>query len=67
MIAVFTLGVLGYGFKLVYWQKRKTCTATAMCARPLASRLVKSGLWIATALIAAALAFPYIAPFFLDF
>lgn len=66
VVAVLTLGVLGYGFWLVYRPKRKSCATTAACARPLPNRLVKTGLWLATALIGAALAFPYVAPFLLE-
>ncbi len=66
IIAVLTLGVLAYGFRLVYWPKQKACEATAACARPHSTRLVKAGLWLATALIAAALAFPFVAPIILE-
>ena len=61
-----TLGFLGYGFYAVYWKPRQACADGAVCARPLPSRIVKSTLWLATALVAAALAFPYAAPTLLD-
>jgi len=61
-----TLGFLGYGYYLVYWRPKKTaCAGDAACARPLPSRLVKFSLWTASLLVAAALAFPYAAPYFL--
>jgi len=57
-----TLGFLGYGHYLVYWRARKACVDGAACARPLPNRVVKVALWSATALVVAALAFPYVAP-----
>lgn len=56
-----TLGFLGYGFYAVYWRPRKACEGAA-CVRPLPNRAVKTALWVATALVAAAIAFPYVAP-----
>lgn len=56
-----TLGFLGFGYYRVYRQP-PACAGSAACARPLRNRLVKATLWSATALVAAALAFPYAAP-----
>jgi mercuric ion transport protein len=58
-----TLALLGYGFYLVYFKPKQVC-ADGSCARPLPSRFVKSSLWIATVLIAAAMAFNSVAPLF---
>jgi len=55
-----TLGFLGYGYFLVYRKPRDECADSAACARPLPNRIVKMALWIATALVALALAWPYI-------
>lgn len=60
-----TMAVLGYGFYLVYWKPRRACADDAACARPIPNRLVQTALWIATVLVAAALAFDYVAPFLL--
>lgn len=57
-----TLGFLGYGFYAVYWRPRKVCAEGAACARPLPNRTIKTALWVATVLVAAAIAFPYVAP-----
>lgn len=57
-----TLALLAGGFYLVYLRPRRACAADEACARPLPNRIVKTSLWIATVLIAAALAFPYVAP-----
>ncbi|NJO35332.1 MAG: mercury transporter MerT [Rhodospirillales bacterium] len=63
--AAGTLALLGYGYYLVYVRPRQAC-ADGSCARPLPNRFVKSSLWIGTALVAAAVAFDYVAPLFLS-
>lgn len=63
--AAATLGLLGYGYALVYIKPKQAC-ADGSCARPLPNLLVKSSLWIATVLIVAALSFNYIAPLLLQ-
>lgn len=60
-----TVGVLGYGFYLVYWAPARACADGAACARPIPSRFVKLALWSATALVTAAFAFDYVAPILL--
>ena len=64
IFVAITLGLVGYGFWLAYRQ-RPACADGEVCARPLPNRLVKTMLWAATALVAAALAFPYVAPWLL--
>lgn len=64
-VAAGTLAVLVYGYYLVYVKSKQVC-ADASCAGPLPNRLVKSSLWVATALVAAALAFDYVAPLLLN-
>ncbi len=59
-----TLGLLGYGYYLVYLRPSTAC-ADGSCARPLPNRLVKFSLWIATVLVAMALAFDFVAPLLL--
>lgn len=61
-----TTGILGYGFYLVYWKPWRACADDAACGRPARSRLVQFALWIATALVAAAFAFDYVAPLLLS-
>jgi mercuric ion transport protein len=63
--AAGTLALLGYGYYLVYLKPVQVC-ADGSCTRPLPSRLVRSGLWIATVLVVAALAFDYVAPLVLS-
>jgi len=55
MTAIF----IGFGFYRVYWKPRQACTVDGACARPLPSRLVKSGLWIGTIIMLIAITFPY--------
>lgn len=57
-----TVGFLASGFYLVYRKPKVTCADDHECARPLSGRIVKMSLWIATALVAAAIAFPHVAP-----
>ncbi len=61
-----TLAFLGYGYYLVYRKPKGQCAQSEVCERPHASRPVRLSLWMATVLVAAALAFPYVAPMMLD-
>jgi mercuric ion transport protein len=63
--AAGTLALLGYGYYLVYVKPRQAC-ADGSCTRPLPAGLLKSSLWIAAALVVAALAFDYVAPLLLN-
>ncbi len=56
-----TLALLATGYYLVYRKPRAACAEGEACARPLPRRGVKLALWAATALVASALAFPYVA------
>ncbi|MGH6918537.1 MAG: mercuric transporter MerT family protein [Geminicoccaceae bacterium] len=62
IFVAITLGFLGAGFWLVYLRPKPACVDGEACARPLPGRIVKTTLWLATLLVAAALAFPYAAP-----
>ena len=61
-----TLGFLGYGYWLVYRSGKLACADGEACARPLANRIVKTGLILATILVIAALGFDFVAPLFLN-
>lgn len=63
-VAAATLVLLGYGYYLVYVKPKRAC-ADGSCVRPLPNRVAKLSLWIATALVAAALAFGFWAPLLL--
>src|SRR5262249_45192032 len=56
-----TCAFLATGFYLVYRKPAFACGEGDACARPLRRRGVKVGLWTATALVVAAIAFPYVA------
>lgn len=60
-----TVVFLGVGFYLVYRKPKVICVDDVACARPMPQRLVRAGLWGATALTVAALAFPYVGPWML--
>lgn len=60
-----TFGFLGYGYWLVYRKPKVACADGEACARPLPNIIVKAGLWLATALVLLALAWPYIVPLIL--
>lgn len=57
-----TVGLLGYGFYLVYWKPQRACAEGAACARPIPNGIVKLALWLATLVVLAAFAFDYAAP-----
>lgn len=59
--AAGTLLLLGYGYHLVYVKPRQAC-ADGSCTRPLPGGVLKSSLWMAAVLVAAALAFDHVAP-----
>ena len=62
-----TLLFLGTGFVMVYRRPKAAVAADgAFCARPVAGRITKTALWLSTVLVAAAAAFPYVAPLLLD-
>jgi mercuric ion transport protein len=63
LFVVLTLAFLAWGFWMVY-RKPKIACAEGYCARPISDRIAKTGLWVATVLIALALSFPYVAPLF---
>lgn len=62
IFVTITLAFLAAGFYLVYLRPSDECADGEACARPLPSRLVKIALWVATALVTAALMFPFVAP-----
>ena len=55
-----TLALLALGYTMVY--RKPKAVEGAICAQPNLGRVTKPALWAATALISAALAFPYVAP-----
>lgn len=59
------VGFIGLGFLRVYRRQPVAC-AEGYCARPASSRVAKIGLFTAAVLVCVAMAFPYIARFFLE-
>lgn len=66
IFTVLTLGLLAGGFWMVYRRPKGKCAGGSDCPRPMPRRIVKTALWGATVLVAAAMAFPYVAPLLLD-
>lgn len=66
LIFVVTAGFLAVGFYKVYRKPATAdCTPGSYCATPVSNRITKTALWSSSILVLAAMAFPYIAPFFL--
>ncbi|MGH8583203.1 MAG: mercuric transporter MerT family protein, partial [Gammaproteobacteria bacterium] len=63
---VVTFTCLVAGFTMVYRKPKAACLLGSSCARPASDRFAKLSLWTATVIIAAALAFPYVAPLFIE-
>ena len=57
---------LGYGYWLHYRSSKRACADGEACARPLTSRLIKTGLIVGTMLLVAAFGFDFLAPLFLQ-
>lgn len=62
VLIAFTL--LAAGFWQVYSRPARACADEEACARPIASRLVKVMLWVATVLVLSAVTIDYWAPLF---
>jgi mercuric ion transport protein len=65
IFVVMTLACLGYGTWLVWRARRIACDEDAACSRPLPNRVVTIALVAATLLVAAAVAFDFLAPLIL--
>ena len=55
-------GCLGAGYWLVHRSRKIACVDGEACARPLPNRVVRTGLLLASILVAGALAFDFLAP-----
>ncbi len=55
---------VGLGFRQVYLKAKPACVEASYCARPQSSLITQTALWLATALIALALAIGWWAPLF---
>lgn len=67
LFTMITFGFLGYGYYLVYWKPKADCEENDACAKPINQRIVKFGLFAATALVLAATAAQYVPAGYLDF
>lgn len=63
-----TVALLAGGFYMVYRKpKAADCVEGGYCASPLSDRINKIVLWSSSLLVAAALVFPYVAPYILGY
>lgn len=60
------VGFVALGFVRVYRRPKVACVEGGYCARPASSRFTKLALWVAAALVAMAVIFPYVARFILE-
>lgn len=58
--------LIGGGFWLVYRRPAAACADGSYCAGPASNRVAKAGLWSGAAIVAVGVAFPFLAPLFLD-
>ncbi len=59
--------LIGYGFWKLRQSERGECREGASCARPVNRRVMKASLWLAVAVTAVAMIFPYITPYILSY
>ncbi|WP_223843937.1 MULTISPECIES: mercuric transporter MerT family protein [Rhizobium] len=60
------IGCLAVGFLRVYFPQKASCANGTSCTHPRSSHLTKFSLWVAAVLVTVAVAFPYLARFFLE-
>jgi len=65
IFVAMTLACLGYGYWLVWRARRTACDEDAACSRSLPNRVVSIALVAAMLLVAAAVAFDFLAPLIL--
>ena len=58
---------IGYGFYKAYRPIPTEACADGACARPMNRKLMRSILWIATAIVTVAMIFPYLTPYLLSY
>jgi len=62
--AVVALGLIGLGFRQVYFRPRPACEEGSYCASPKSTLVIQIALWAALVLVLAALSIDYWAPLF---
>jgi mercuric ion transport protein len=63
-VATVTLGLIGLGFWRVHFQPKPACEEGTYCARPQASLVTKTALWIGAAITLLAITINWWAPLF---
>ena len=59
LFVALAVGAIGYGFYKTYWAGGQACAADETCKRPASTRFVRSGLWLASVMVASVISFPY--------
>ena len=62
IFVVVTVGMLAAGFALVRRRDRAEACGDAVCANPASRRAIKASLWGASALVLAAIVYPFVVP-----
>lgn len=65
IFVALSAAALLYGFVRVYRSPARQCEEGTYCAKPSSSQLLRLSLWLATILVIAAVAFPYVAAYFM--
>ncbi len=63
-VAAVTLGLIGLGFRRVYFRPKPACEDGSYCARPQSARITKSTLWIGTVITLLTITINWWAPLF---
>lgn len=63
-VGTVSLGLIGLGFRHVYFRPKPDCAEGSWCARPQSSIITRAALWIATVLVLLALTIDWWAPLF---
>lgn len=58
-----TAALLGYGFYVVYWRTKPTCSAGRACTTCRSSRTIRIALWAGTLLALVSIVFERVEPY----
>jgi mercuric ion transport protein len=64
LFVIAALGFMGYAWKKIYRPPAAECEPGSQCALRQANRLYRPVFWMVSALVLAAIVFPYFAPLF---
>ena len=67
VIFAIASALIGLGFWKLHRSGQRACADGAACARPVNRRLMRALLWLAVAITALAMIFPYLTPYLLSY